>query len=664
MVSGGSKQWVREKGERKLLASNTLRNTFKLLAWRLPAHWYKRLTLATAFAVWGLIVLGGSVRVTDSGRGCGDSWPMCAGNLFPALEYHQLIEWNHRLFAILVGFLMIATVGSTLLWYRRPRRLLWLALAAAATYLSQAILGGITVLLNLDRTWVAAHMGNSMLLMASVVLLATFSRIGSIGSQERTVPPRPSAVPARGSALAWLSAGTLVWTYIAILTGSAVVGDNADLACPSWPQCAPANLFPANFDQWINFGHRIAVGLSDVLMLVIVAVIWRTRRDDRRLMKSAHILSLLWVSQVFLGAFTVWLGAPPELKGAHLAFAAATWAVLVLMTTFIWIGPKATEDSNTGTGGGRASRPLVLAKTQALVPEAVRVYFGLIKPRILPLLLVPTVAAMLMAAAQEPPSRPLLPLILLTMLGGVLAAGGAHAINQYWERDIDAKMRRTRRRAVVIGRVRPRNALIFGVVLSVLSFVQLWLTVNIVAASLAIAGNLFYVFVYTIWLKRTTAQNIVIGGAAGAVPPLVGWAAVTGGVALPALLFFAIIFFWTPAHFWALSLVRQEDYRDAGLPMLPVVRGEAYTRKSILLYAVLLLVVTLLPFATQSLSWLYLVAACALGLVFVLRAAALLRDASTARAWKLFKFSNIYLALLYLAMVVDRVLALGWSPRT
>jgi protoheme IX farnesyltransferase len=278
------------------------------------------------------------------------------------------------------------------------------------------------------------------------------------------------------------------------------------------------------------------------------------------------------------------------------------------------------------------------------------------------LLLVPTAAAMLMADAQRatPTDKPLWWLMLLTMLGGTLAAGGAHAINQYCDRDIDARMRRTRRRALVTGQIPPGSALIFGIGLSVLSFALLWFGVNLPAASLALGGNLFYVFVYTIWLKRTSTQNIVIGGAAGAVPPLVGWAAVTGTMDLPALLFFAIIFFWTPAHFWALSLVRQEDYRAAGIPMLPVVRGEAYTRKSILLYAVLLLVVTLLPFATRSLGWLYLAAAVTLGLIFVLRALGLIRDASTARAWKLFKFSNIYLALLYLTMVLDRVVALGW----
>ena len=249
-----------------------------------------------------------------------------------------------------------------------------------------------------------------------------------------------------------------------------------------------------------------------------------------------------------------------------------------------------------------------------LVPEKARLYFSLIKPRVIPLLLVPTVASMLMAAVQHPPDRPLLTLILFTMLGGTLATGGAHAINQYLERDIDAKMRRTRSRPVVTHRIAPAHALGFGVALTVLAFLQLWLTVNLAASLLALSGNLFYVFVYTAWLKRTTVQNIVIGGAAGAVPPLVGWAAVTGGVGIPALLFFAIIFFWTPAHFWALALVRQDDYRAAHIPMLPVVRGEAYTRASIVRYSVLLLVVSLLPIVTHSLSWLYLVAALGLGL--------------------------------------------------
>ncbi len=651
--------------------------------WRISLKWYARLTLATAISVWALIVLGGSVRVTDSGTGCGSTWPMCDGHLLPALEYHQLVEWNHRLFATLVGLLMAVTVGVTLLWYRRPRRLMWLALLAAATYIGQALLGGITVLMHLDHTWVAAHMGNSMLLLGSVVLLALYSRVpsaptdnmtGATGGTQALKSTRAIHLPQ--SRIAWLALGTLLWTYIALFTGSAVVGAGADVACPSWPQCAPTHLLPITYEEWINFTHRLAVGLSDVLLLLLGIAIWRTRRHDRRLMRTVHVLALLYVSQVFLGAFTVWLGAPEALKGAHLALAAATWAVLVLMVAFIvdkrWIGDEGrrTKDEGQASDQDFISVPQIpeptLRPRQAIHPFAwvdprIQAYFGLIKPRVIPLLLVPTVAAMLMAAVQRPTDRPLLLLIVLTMLGGTLAAGGAHAINQWWERDIDARMKRTKRRAVVTGQIAPPRALLFGIGLSALSFGLLWLTVNLVAALLAIAGNLFYVFVYTMWLKRSSVQNIVIGGAAGAVPPMVGWAAVTGRVDLPALLFFAIIFFWTPAHFWALSLVRQEDYRAAGIPMLPVVRGEAYTRKSILLYALLLVVVSLLPVATQSLSWLYLAAAVGLGTLFVVRALQLARKATTARAWGLFKFSNVYLALLYLAMVLDRLAAIWWG---
>ncbi|MDP9379081.1 MAG: heme o synthase [Chloroflexota bacterium] len=617
----------------------------------MPLRVYKVMTLATAFAVWMLIVLGGIVRVTGSGQGCGRSWPVCNGRWLPALEYHALIEWNHRLFGFLVGWLMVGTVLSTIVWFRRPRRLLVLALLAGCTYVGQALLGAITVWLELDHRWVAAHMGNSMLLMASVILLATFARLGT--------PRSGDGSGGYGGRLWWLALATVGWTYLAMFTGSAVIGFDAELSCPSWPQCSGSQYLPASFKQWVNFGHRIAVGLSDVLMLLLLVGIWRARRQDWRLMYSTHVLGLLYVSQVFLGAFTIWWGAPAFLRGAHLALAALTWGALVLMAAFVRLGPAPEEPQ--GPGEGELTAPHGEAEVRrSLVPETVRVYFGLMKPRIIPLLLIPTVASMLIAAAQQAPERPLLGLILWTMLGGTLATGGAHAINQYLDRDLDARMRRTKARAVVTGRVAPKNALRFGVVLSVLAFVQMWLTVNLVAAVLAISGNLFYVFVYTLWLKRTSTQNIVIGGAAGAVPPLVGWAAVTGGVGLPAILFFAIIFFWTPAHFWALALVRTEEYRAAGIPMLPVVRGEVATRRGIRNYALVLLVVTLLPFLTNALGLLYLVTAAALGTIFVLRATQLVRRGSTARAWELFKFSNTYLALLYLSMVVDRMFALGW----
>ena len=630
-----------------------------LRAWRFPARAYARLTLATALATWVLIVLGGIVRATDSGLGCA-TWPMCDGSLLPRLEYHQLIEWNHRFFATLVGLLMIVTVGATVVWYRRPRRLFWLALLAGVTYIAQAVLGGVTVLLKLPQTWIAAHMGNSMLLLAALILLALFARIG----------PAAAAEPDRG--LRRLALGTTLWTYAALFTGSAVVGARADVACPSVPQCSDTSLLPVALDEWINFGHRIAVGGSGVLLALLAVAIWRTRRADPRLTRTTAALLGLYAIQVAAGVATIWTGAPPVMKSIHLALAAAVWGTLVLATSFVLIGAPARNAPSIpprAAQGGRRSRPADSWDPGQAVPvpvsnsyfQTLGLYASLMKPRIIPLLLVPTAAAMVIADMQSPTPRPLPALIFWTLLGGILAAGGAHAINQYLDRDIDARMRRTRNRPVVTGRIAPRRALAFGLALTALAFGQLALTTNLAAATLALTGNLFYVLVYTIWLKRTSTQNIVIGGAAGAVPPLVGWAAVTGQVGLPALLFFAIIFFWTPAHFWALALVRQEDYRAAGIPMLPVVRGGPVTRVSILLYTILLLAVTLLLFVTRSLGWIYLAGAVGLGLLFVWRATQLLREPSTARAWKLFKFSNIYLALLYAAMVADRLLAFGDS---
>ncbi|MBW3592359.1 MAG: heme o synthase [Actinobacteria bacterium] len=246
--------------------------------------------------------------------------------------------------------------------------------------------------------------------------------------------------------------------------------------------------------------------------------------------------------------------------------------------------------------------------------------------------------------------------LLATTLGGLaLACGGASALNHYLDRDIDGYMARTDRRPVATGRVAPARALEFGLALSAFSFVLLASFVNVAAALLAIFGNLFYVLVYTRWLKRTTPQNIVIGGAAGAVPPVVGWAAATGNVGVPALLLFLVVFFWTPPHFWALALLIRRDYEAAKIPMLPVVKGEAETARSIVRYSLVLVAVSVLPFALGALGALYLTVALVLGAAFLALAFALARAATPARARRLFSFSLAYLALLFVAMGVDPV---------
>jgi heme o synthase len=279
-------------------------------------------------------------------------------------------------------------------------------------------------------------------------------------------------------------------------------------------------------------------------------------------------------------------------------------------------------------------------------------YLALTKPRIIVLLLITTVAAMLVAD----PEGPALSTVLWTMLGGYLAAGGAGAINHYLDREVDARMARTRRRPLVSGRIEPRHGLAFGIALGITAVVQLSLTVNALAAALAAAGLLGYVFVYTLWLKPRTPQNIVLGGAAGAVPPLVGWAAATGGLSADALWLFAVVFFWTPPHFWALSLLIKDDYARTGVPMLPVVRGEEATRRQILAYSVLLAALTALPAASGLFGLPYLIAALALGAGFVALAALLLRRPGRAAARRLYLSSLLYLALLFVAMAADRVL--------
>ena len=274
-------------------------------------------------------------------------------------------------------------------------------------------------------------------------------------------------------------------------------------------------------------------------------------------------------------------------------------------------------------------------------------YFELTKPKVQSLLIFTTVTTMYVAG--DPP----IDLVALTCLGGYLSAGGAGAVNHWYDRDIDAGMSRTANRPVPSGRVAPTAALTYGLVLAALAVLVLWVGVNPLAAALSFSGFLGYVLVYTVWLKRTTPQNIVIGGASGAVPPLVGWAATTGSLSWTALYLFAIVFYWTPPHFWALSLLMKDDYAKAGVPMMPVVRGERETRKQILLYSLLLYAVTQLPFCAGGFSGIYLASSVVLGGVFIFGAVRLYRRADRRSALWLYLYSLAYLALLFAAMVAD-----------
>jgi protoheme IX farnesyltransferase len=303
---------------------------------------------------------------------------------------------------------------------------------------------------------------------------------------------------------------------------------------------------------------------------------------------------------------------------------------------------NSSSASTLGAASNAGATPLAWR-----IRQTVADYFELTKPKVQTLLLLTTVTTM------EVAGDPKVSLIALTCLGGYLSAGGAGAVNHWYDRDIDAQMKRTASRPIPAGRVSPRAALIFGFSLATLSFVLMSLTINVLAASLALAGFVGYVGVYTVWLKRRTAQNIVIGGAAGAIPPLVGWAAVRGSVSWTAVYLFAIVFYWTPPHFWALSLLMKDEYAKVGIPMMPVVRGERETRRQIVLYTLLLYAITQLPFCAGGFGGIYLAASMLLGLAFITGAVLLYRRADRRTALRLYLFSLAYLALLFAAMVAD-----------
>jgi protoheme IX farnesyltransferase len=341
----------------------------------------------------------------------------------------------------------------------------------------------------------------------------------------------------------------------------------------------------------------------------------------------------------------VWTRLSEAAVVAHVALGALTWgAAATLAFVSRTLSSPAVEAPKAERETGRSLR---------CARERTAVYFQLTKPRIIVLLLITTVPAMVIAARGVPSGW----LVLATLLGGTLAAGSANAINCYYDRDIDERMARTRTRPLPSHRVDPGLALEFGVVLGIVSFIWLARTVNLLAALLAVAAILFYVFVYTMGLKRSTPQNIVIGGAAGAVPVLVGWAAVTGRVEVPALALFGIIFIWTPPHFWALALRFEPDYRAAGIPMMPVVAGLKATQRQILVYSLILFGATLAFVPIGRMGAIYLVSAVLLGVGFVVHATRLLRSGTMQAAMGLFRFSIIYLALLFGSMAVDRLAA-------
>ncbi len=591
---------------------------------------FRILAIASTAATTVLIAWGGVVRATGSGDGCPD-WPKCFGHWVPPFEYHALIEYTHRSLALLSGVLLGVQALVVLLRFRDRRELVWPATLILPLYFFQAALGAVVVRSGLDPAWVTVHFAVAMLALALPVwmLVAAFTD-GRRGGGH--------------AAFARLAGFTAAATFALLLVGTYVRAENAGVVFTDWPLMDGRLVPTLGGAATVMFAHRV---LAAVVTLAVVWLAIRVRTmpgRPRGLVALATLALGLYVAQVAVGAANVLTGLETWARATHVALSAAIWAVLVALTAFArWARVPEPEVVRTNGHQARGWRQTISA------------YVALTKPRIIELLLITTVPAMILAERGMPP----LGLVATTLAGGAMAAGSANAINCYLDRDIDERMRRTRRRPLPAGRLEPEDVLRFGYLLGAASFGVLAIAVNVLAASLSLAAIGFYVFVYTAWLKRTTTQNIVIGGAAGAAPALVGWAAVTGGVGVPAWVLFLIVFCWTPPHFWALAMRYQDDYRAAGVPMLPVVRGPEQTRRQIAAYSLVVFASSMALVPLGHMGPVYTASALVLGGAFVHRALRLWRERSAALAVSLYRFSIVYLGSLFASVAADGLLRRG-----
>jgi len=593
------------------------------------------LALASAVFTYLLIVVGGIVRVTGSGLGCPD-WPLCYGQLIPPLRADALIEYTHRLTASATSPLILATTAIAWLRYRKVRWILWPATVSAGLLLVQILLGAVTVVLETPPMIVALHLGTALIILALqiAVTLVAFRRAESGRADGRLSLRAP---------LARQAAAAVLTVFLLLVSGALVAGSGATAACAGWPLC-DGRVWPGNLLGQVQMLHRLVAALGGASVFALAWAAWRPGRGEPSTRILAGLTAAFLSAQIAVGAVTVLGGYRPEVIGLHIATAAAVWGLLV--ATMVLAAQQPGGQPEEQTAGSEPNH----APTAGVRPRLID-FVVLTKPWIVALLLVTTLAGMMVGGGGWPGGA----IVAWTMAGGALAAGGAGALNQYIDRDLDRGMRRTARRPIPGGRVSPAAAVTFGLVACAAAFYILALAVNLLAALLALAGMLYYVILYSLVLKRTTPQNIVVGGGAGAIPPLVGWAAATGHLDWTSFLLFAVVFFWTPAHFWALALIRKREYARAGVPMLPVVQGEMRTRVHILLYAVQVVSITVI-LGVFLRGWLFLVLALALGAGLLVHAWRLWRGGTDRLAWRMYRFSSTYLALLFAGLMVQSLL--------
>jgi len=605
---------------------------------------FQKLAAATVVTSILLVTIGVIVRATGSGLGCPD-WPLCNGQLVPAFDDPKAwIEWVHRTVAVIIGFEVIGLAALALIDHRDRRLLVGATVVAVGLVAFQAWLGKETVRLGNSGESVTAHLASAMTLVGLLVWIFV-----------RSLYParlRRGGTSQRFTLIAALGAGSV---FALLLFGSHVTATSQWYVFPDWP-LMNGTLFPNVTDA--NSAHVLHRWVAIVVGLIVAAVFvaaWRTRPRTRPIVRLAAVAAILFPIQAVVGGLQILTGLSGWTQTLHLALGAVIWSLLVALVAVSYLEARMATRVDDEERAGLTNE--AEARTRR---DSVRAYIALTKPRIIELLLVTTVPAMVLATRQVPGIQlgHWAWLTVWTLVGGSLAAGSANAINCYLDRDIDELMTRTRRRPLPAHQVDPERAVAFGVVLGAIAFGVLASFVNLLAAFLGMLAIAFYVVVYTIFLKRSTPQNIVIGGAAGALPPVIGWAAVTGSVGIPALILFALVFYWTPPHFWALSLRIRKDYAAAGVPMLPVVRGVPETTRQIGLYTILMVAISLVLFAVARMGPIYLVAALVLGGLFLRQAWQLWRrgsseEESTAGAIRLYRYSISYLTLLFAAIAID-----------
>ncbi len=589
----------------------------------------KKLLIASMAAVFITVALGGMLRAAGGESACPD-WPACFGRWTPpalAQGTAARLDYAHRFVTALAASLIAAAV-----WLARRSgaavSVLRLLDASALLMAGQVMLGGWVWANRAAATasWFnALHLGLSLGMSA---LLAA-AVVGAYSPRAAT-PQRVSS----STRLAWLAMGAM---FVLLISGAAVTASGASQACRGWLVCGES-LFPAGPEEGLHLAHRLSTLVAGGVLLLALAQAWRSQRANPAALTAITAATVFFFSQALLGA-RMSGQAPAYMLALHQATAAATLAAAA-----IYAAACARFTPEDADQEGEAA--------SASLGARLKDFLLLTKPVVVALLLVTTFAGMVIGAEAWPDWAT----AFWTLLGGFMAAGGSGAINQYIDRYDDERMQRTQKRPIPSGRLTPAEGLAFGVGMALTSFYVMTALVNLTAALLSLAGIIYYVVIYSLMLKKTTVQNIVIGGGAGAIPPLVGWAAATGSLNIPSLFLFAVIFLWTPPHFWALALVRRKDYARAGVPMLPVVRGERQTRRQIMIYTLELVALTLaLPVFGLG-GAVYFVGAAALGGWLLLAAFNLWKQGGNRVAWKMYRYSSMYLAFLFVVLMVDALI--------